>query len=123
MTTCSLTRSGKSFKPEQWMSDVEQEALEIADGGRQEEDPAQVEHRGEGSATQLFGMEELLWFMLHCEKQMGWREEQMERERTEMRERSERLMTVVECTHTRLDTELLMGDEHKHVTVDPLKLT
>ena len=47
MTTHSLTRSGRSFKPEQAMADEEQRVIENADGGEQEEDGAQSEDRGE----------------------------------------------------------------------------
>ena len=47
---------------------MQQEAVESAGGGRQEEAQAQVEHQEEGSATQPFGMEELMQFMLHHEE-------------------------------------------------------
>lgn len=63
-------------------------------------------------ATQSFGMEELIQFILRRKEQMGQHEEQMEQERTEMRERLERLMTVVEHTHTRVYTELSNAAEH-----------
>ena len=55
MTKRSLTRSGRSFKPEQAMADEEQRVIENADGGEQEEDGAQSEDRGEEAVTQPWG--------------------------------------------------------------------
>lgn len=55
-------------------------------------------------------------FILRCGEQMSRHEKQMEQERTETRERLERLMTVVERTHARMYTELSTADEHRCVT-------
>ena len=75
MTTHSLTRSGRSFKPEQAMADEEQRVIENADGGEQEEDGAQSEDRGEEVVTQPWGMNDLMQYLLCREEQMGRREE------------------------------------------------
>jgi len=102
------------------MADEEQRAIENADGGEQEEDRAQSEHGGEEAATQPWGMNDLMQYLLRREEQMGRREEQMERERAEMRERLERLVGVVEHSH-REDVGSLASAER--TTADPLKLT